>query len=317
MQWQKRRQHRKIYLSGHAGWLFLLNILDGILFHWPVIVHSGENIRFVYDKIDWKSVIFFAAAGIVVIHTLYNLIQCRKKNRKYARQMNTVIAGIVIVLGGNIALMLPVFAGFPIDILAGLINAFFLVYALAQRNLFEVTLLVSETACTVVGFLISVLLFWFLTPYLRSGMEQVLPGREDYYMVIYSAIFMFCVWILMEVWKHVISNTIVRDEAYQAEVLREFNTSVSKSLSMKNVLQELVEVIRKGCHIETVYICIASGEQGYQMMYSNNPLRPFLSDENRQSVNRMDAGKMKNVPVWMSFTIRLNLNPCGNQKSSS
>ena len=76
----------------------------------------------------------------------------------------------------------------------------------------------------------------------------------------------------MEVWKHVISNTIVRDEAYQAEVLREFNTSVSKSLSMKNVLQELVEVIRKGCHIETVYICIASGEQGYQMMYSNNPL---------------------------------------------
>ena len=41
---------------------------------------------------------------------------------------------------------------------------------------------------------------------------------------------------------------------------------------MKNVLQELVEVIRKGCHIETVYICIASGEQGYQMMYSNNPL---------------------------------------------
>ena len=254
------------------GGLFLLNIPDGILFHWPVIVHSGENIRFVYDKIDWKSVIFFAAAGIVVIHTLYNLIQCRKKNRKYARQMNTVIAGIVIVLGGNIALMLPVFAGFPIDILAGLINAFFLVYALAQRNLFEVTLLVSETACTVVGFLISVLLFWFLTPYLRSGMEQVLPGREDYYMVIYSAIFMLCVWILMEVWKHVISNTIVRDEAYQAEVLREFNTSVSKSLSMKNVLQELVEVIRKGCHIETVYICIASGEQGYQMMYSNNPL---------------------------------------------
>ena len=254
------------------GGLFLLNIPGGILFHWPVIVHSGENIRFVYDKIDWKSVIFFAAAGIVVIHTLYNLIQYRKKNRKHARQMNTVIAGIVIVLGGNIALMFPVFAGFPIDILAGLINAFFLVYALAQRNLFEVTLLVSETACTVVGFLISVLLFWFLTPYLRSGMEQVLPGREDYYMVIYSAIFMLCVWILMEVWKHVISNTIVRDEAYQAEVLREFNTSVSKSLSMKNVLQELVEVIRKGCHIETVYICIASGEQGYQMMYSNNPL---------------------------------------------
>ena len=254
------------------GGLFLLNIPGGMLFHWPVIVHNGENIRFVYDKIDWKSVIFFAAAGIVVIHTLYNLIQCRKKNRKHARQMNTVIAGIVIVLGGNIALMFPVFAGFPIDILAGLINAFFLVYALAQRNLFEVTLLVSETACTVVGFLISVLLFWFLTPYLRSGMEQVLPGRENHYMVIYSAIFMFCVWIFMEVWKHVISNTIVRDEAYQAEVLREFNTSVSKSLSMKNVLQELVEVIRKGCHIETVYICIASGEQGYQMMYSNNPL---------------------------------------------
>ena len=29
------------------GGLFLLNIPDGILFHWPVIVHSGENIRFV------------------------------------------------------------------------------------------------------------------------------------------------------------------------------------------------------------------------------------------------------------------------------
>lgn len=121
----------------------------------------------------------------------------------------------------------------------------------------------------------------------------------------------------MEVWKHVISNTIVRDEAYQAEVLREFNTSVSKSLSMKNVLQELVEVIRKGCHIETVYICIASGEQGYQMMYSNNPLhdRSFQMKTDNPLIGW--CGKMKNVPVWMSFTIRLNLNPCGNQKSSS
>ena len=269
---EKRGGVEKYIYPVLLGGLFLINIPEGVLFRWPVIVESGEKFRFVYEEINWRSVIFFAAAGIVLLHTLWNLFQCRKNNRKYTRQMNTIIAGMLIVLAGNIALMFPVFSGFPVDLLAGLINAFFLVYALAQRNLFQLTLLVSETACSVVGFVSSVLLFCFLTPYMKDGLERILPGKENSYMVLYAIIFMICVWLLMVVWKKVISNTIVKDEAYQSDVLREFNTAVASSLSMKNVLQELVEVIRKGCRIETVYICIADGMRGYQMLYSNNPL---------------------------------------------
>ena len=275
------------------GAAFLVNIPDGVFFRWPSIVQMGNRIQFVYDKTDWKTVVLFGITGIVVIHTFWNLIQCRKNNRKYTKQINTVVAGILIVLAGNVALMFPVFTGFPIDILAGMINAFFLVYALAQRNLFEVKLLVSETACTTVGFLISVVLFCFLTPYIQNGLERILPEGENYTMIAYAVIFMICVWCLMEIWKKLISNTIVKDEAFQAEVLREFNTSVSGSLSLNIILQQLVDVIRKGCRIESVYVCIAGGERGYRMMCSNNLLhdRSFCMRKDNPLIHWMEQNE--------------------------
>lgn len=262
----------KLYLFILLG-CFLMNIPSGIFLKWPEIVNSGDGILFVYDM-DWPVIILFSAAGTVLIHTLYNLFRYCKNSRRFAKQVEFVIVGIGVVFCGNLALLLPWFEGFPVDILSGIINAVFLVYALVQKRLFQVTLLVSETICYGVGLVISFILFGFLTPYIEDGLYRLFPNQQRYYMLICALIFMLMVLILAYLWKRVMNNVFIKEELHQSEVLRKFSTSVSKSLSLQDILNQTIAVIRNGCHIKTVYICIyKDSKRGYQAVCSNHPLQ--------------------------------------------
>ena len=155
---------------------FLINIPGGILLKSPELVEKNGVRSFVYD-INLNVCVFFFAAAALLIHMFWILYRLCRKNLNMKRQYEPIIAGILVLFVGNMLIAVPFFTGFPIDLLCGLINAFFLLYALIKRRLFRLQLLASPGLCYAVGLFLSLLLFFNLSPYLQELIGQYAPSR--------------------------------------------------------------------------------------------------------------------------------------------
>ena len=114
---------------------------------------------------------------------------CRR-HPGYRKQIDPILVGILIIFVGNLALAVPVFSGFPIDIVSGLINAVLMLYALTRRRLFQMRRLASDGVCFGVGAVLTVVLFINLSPYLMSYIRMLLPAASEYHVLIFS--FVIC-----------------------------------------------------------------------------------------------------------------------------
>ena len=260
------------------------NIPTGSLLRWPNIIEKDGATLFVYEAIDWKVIILFGAAGFVVLHMFYLLIRAAVKNKNQSNQLQWIFAGIAILFLGNVALMIPAFAGFPIDILAGILNAVCLMYALVRKRLFQLKFLASTELCYGIGLTFSLILFYNFAPYLNSFLRKQFVWKEDYYMLVNVIFYVGLLSILVTVWRAISNNIFVRDDLLQTENLKEFSANISKNLDMQSTAKEIIAVIQKTLKVKHIYICVPNNEgTGYQMLYSNKPLHDrsfFIKNDN-------------------------------------
>lgn len=273
----------RIYLVMLAA-VTLINIPQGALLRWPNIVEKGNSVQFVYDAIDWKVIILFGAAGIVVLHMFYLMISAVLKNKGQLKQIQWIFAGIAILFLGNIALMIPVFSGFPIDILGGILNAFCLMYALVRKRLFQLKFLASTELCYGIGLTFSLLIFYNFAPYLNSFLRETFVWDENYYMLVNVLFYVALLSILVSAWKSISNNVFVREDLLQTENLKEFSANISKNLDLQSTVKEIITVIQKTLRVRHIYICVPNHEgTGYEMLYSNQPLHDrsfFIKNDN-------------------------------------
>ena len=95
-------------------------------------------------------------------------------------QYEPVMMGVLALFFGNAFLGIPFFSGFPIDILSGVVNVFFLFYALIRRRLFRLQMLASPSLCYGVGFLFSVIVFLNVIPYLQKIFHIQMNKRSQH-----------------------------------------------------------------------------------------------------------------------------------------
>ena len=69
---------------------------------------------------------------IFLIYLFMVLVQICKENPNIKVQYEPVMLGVLALFLGNAFLGIPLFSGFPIDILSGVVNVFLLFYALIQ-----------------------------------------------------------------------------------------------------------------------------------------------------------------------------------------
>lgn len=266
-----RRLTAKLYLIIY-GICFLINLPGGFLLAPPVLVESQGKVAFVYDM-NWHAAILFALGSVSVLHIVATLIRSCRRNRHMMRQFKPIVIGIFLLFLGQLALLVPVFKGFPIDILLGLVNAFLILYALIKRRLFQLKLLASEGLCYGVGTLLTFVLFFNLTPYINETLENTFPAAVQYYPLIYSVCFLLTMVFLAYIWRAIVENVFVKEEILQTEHLKNFSSAVSKSLRMTDILDEIITVIQKTIETDGVYICIENKEEGiYETRYSDRPL---------------------------------------------
>ena len=249
---------------------FLINIPGGILLKSPELVEKNGARSFVYD-INLNVCVFFFFAAALLIHMFWILYRLCKKNPNMKRQYEPIIAGILVLFVGNMLIAVPFFTGFPIDLLCGLINAFFLLYALIRRRLFRLQLLASPGLCYAVGLFLSMFLFFNLSPYLQELIGQYAPAR--YYPLFYAVLFLVIYTAFTFFWRQLVNNVFVKEELHQAEKLKEFSLSVSRTLDLKEIMSETIRIIKETMDVDSIYICMQEEPQGpYRALYSDKPL---------------------------------------------
>lgn len=110
-------------------------------------------------------------------------------------------------------------------------------------------------------------------PYITDQLYYRFPGAEEYTVLIFAVLFLVSFWMLVYLWRKIIRNLFVREEAQQTEKIRKYNNQVAKSLHLDEILAETVEVIHDTVECTNIYICIQDQKDGdYQARYSNQPL---------------------------------------------
>lgn len=200
-----------------------------IILRWPDLIRKNGGAHFVYKITPWF-LLFFVVAGITIIQIFITMYRGCRRHPGYRKQIEPILVGILIIFVGNLALAVPVFSGFPIDIVSGLINAVLMLYALTRRRLFQMRRLASDGVCFGVGVVLTVVLFINLSPYLMSYIRMLLPAASEYHVLIFSFVFLISAWLVTVLWKCLMNNVFIKKEIQQSQELKDFSQSVSRTL---------------------------------------------------------------------------------------
>ncbi|WP_312640707.1 HD domain-containing phosphohydrolase [Hydrogenoanaerobacterium sp.] len=251
----------------------LINIKTGFFLAAPELARATNGeVAFIYHP-TWAVSILFILCILVVFRSIVVLIKGSGSNKMTRHQFLPILAGIVIIFLGNVAIMLPLFKGIPLDIASGVLYAMCLFYALYQKRLFRLTLLISRSNCYAIAAIISLFLFVnFIRP-LEQFIQNNLPQLVRYRVLVVALLFSAATQTIYFAMKSFIDRVFVKDEILQAENLKQFSVAVSKSLKVDEILEALVNVIQNTICVKRVYICIAdSKEQNYIFARSTSSL---------------------------------------------
>lgn len=252
---------------------FVINIPSGLFMKWPSIITRNGVSSMVYDEITGFAAVLFLIAGSIGLHVFMMLLKSYRKNHALRSKLTPIILGIIILFLGNLALVLPIFRGFPVDILAGVVNAGFILYSLVKKRLFKLTLMASESVgylfCVLLGFLV----FYTIQPYLELALSVSANDLSTYSLLIYMLTFVAVVSLLFALWKKVISNIFIREEETFNAILKKYSANVAKSLDLNTIFELTVSSIAEATGITHIYMSIPEGAHGnYVMRHSNQSL---------------------------------------------
>ena len=185
-----------------------------------------------------------------------------------------MFAGIACLIFGNTCVMLGWFAGFPIDIVAGVINAICMFYTLYKRRLFRLNLLVSRRSSYVIAGMLSIILFANLVGTFQNILfEHFGLITKNYYVLVIAVAFTIVTAIIYTMLKKFIDAIFIKEEIQQSDSLKEFSNYVSKTLQVNEIVGAMGEIILKCVETKQVYICLLDDNGDYSIEYSSSPLR--------------------------------------------
>ena len=249
-----------------------VNISTGAFLAHPVLKMTEGELRFVYAP-TWTVGILFVFFVVVAVHVLYVLVKSSRNNELIRKQFTPIVFGIMIMFAGHLFIIFSIFQGFPTDVLSGVINAFCIFYALYKRRLFKLTLLVSRGICYFITLGLAILIFSNVIHFMEKMIQTYLPRFARYDVLIIAVFFTLAILLIYYGIKKFIDNVFIKEEIVRAENLKKFSYSVSKSLRIEEILEELVSVIQRTIGVKKVYVCVADSSTGeFTVAHSTSPL---------------------------------------------
>lgn len=250
--------------------LFIINVRTGMFIQYPTIVQNNGMIVFRYDMTYMVLVLFLVIAWIL-LHCIKVLRDYLKVEPSAKKSIAPILYGVCAIVIGHILIMLPWFRTFPIDIVSGVINAAFMFYALTQKHLFQLKQLGSNTVYYGLGLILTTVLFYNLSPMVLQFCGIFFEEQTIHYYLMFSIIFIVAFYLVSQLWNLIINNVFIKDETDYAQRIKEFSNNISNTLSVDEILNYFVEMIKEIDMNTNIYICLRNGHQ-YKACFSNQPL---------------------------------------------
>ncbi|MDY3251089.1 MAG: diguanylate cyclase, partial [Candidatus Choladocola sp.] len=268
---EKRKYCRNFWLIFFSV-CYVINLFTEFFIPTPQVhVSDAGTTVFVYTY-PWPIYIIFGICVVILIQISYLFFRCCRGDILVFRQLRPVLIGIGFVVLGNGISTLGVFAGIPVDIISGVVFVYFLFYALYKKRMFKLTLLLSKGNCYALSILISGVIFYYLIAPIRKWITKYLHLNETYTLLLIALLIVICVYLLYIIMKQFLDTLFVKEEQIQAETIKEFSYSVSRTLQKETILSELADVIQRTTGTERIYICINNGEGEFVLEKTASPL---------------------------------------------
>ncbi|TAH75064.1 MAG: diguanylate cyclase [Anaerolineaceae bacterium] len=274
--------------------LNIINISKGFFLSAPNVHISPEGKPYFVYSYTWPVVLFFGIMTAIVINMLYILMKASRQNQTIKKQFTPIVLGILVLFLGHVFILLPTFRGFPTDILSGVINAFFMFYALYKRKLFQLKMIMSKGSCLVISAILSYFIFFHLIDPLNKFINNkyaISINQNIWLVAILITLVTGSIYAFMQFLFHLM---FIRDEIIQADSLKDFSYKVSKTLNVQEILRELVSVIQNTIYVKNIKIYISNNKKApYEIVHNtklsdkpdlkvsrNNILAKWLEDHN-------------------------------------
>lgn len=285
----KKRCWSRLWFVLSVGMIVINMVTNGFFMAPPKKVMENGAEVFIYET-SLVVILPFVIMAIIVVQICKMLFAYSKSNEMVKSEILPIVAGIACLFFGNLATAFSFMKGFPIDILSGLLNAILMFYALYQKRLFRLTLLVSRSCCYVIAACLGVLVFGNAIPQVEAFIAKYLKTYTGYTSLMIAITFSLSVLLFYALIKQFVDRVFAKEELMQAERLKIFSTEIAKTLDVDEILQKLIDTTRQMITVSKIYVCIKNYEnEEFVIEKSSSPL------DERNMTLRMDNP----IVVWL------------------
>lgn len=235
--------------------VFLINLPTGLILKWPSLEVNNKTTLFVYDDITLYVLLFFLPVLPILLNTIYLMYKDMQTNKKGRTKVYPLILGVLILLIGNIFVLTPIFRGFPIDILSGVLNILCFMYVLIQKRLLKPKMITSNNIAYLFSTVLGFSIFYVSYPFVSNLLSTNHINNENYtwFYLLYYALVSAIFYLL---WYFVVNKIALKDEEYQDALLKEYSSNISKSLDIDSVVNHTINTIRYATGTTNIYVGI-------------------------------------------------------------
>lgn len=267
--------HRFTKQKGHfmpilwAAGTLVIDILTcfGIFLKPPMMVirENGEKL-FTYEMnlLILIPLLFILCMGVAVGFMIAGT--AREKGFKTPGLIPIMIGASCIVVGN----MVQIIPGnvFPWDTLGGIAFAVLIVWALYNKRMFRLNLLVSRSVLMGLSLLLCALMASFYVEPVKDFLCSKLGLSESLAITAVSLLFSLTLflfyWLIGK-----ITDVLFTREEQQGRVLKQFSMEIIKTLSTKEITQRMTDIICEELPVEKVFVFLRS-DDSFVLKYSSD-----------------------------------------------
>ena len=266
---EKNNRGKYLWIAFHSA-LFVLNCITGLFVPEPIVVTTNGTAQFIYEY-TWHIYILLVCILPCLVQLILVINRHCKGNRIAFQQLSPIIWGIGILLLGHVAATLPFFKGFPLDIVSGVVNVLFVFYALYNKRLFKMTVLLSKANYVAFSVAAGGIAAFRLAP-----LQKHLPERFDLdqttSVIILAAALLLIVLGVYGVITLVHNFVFVRNERQRQALIGQLGDEVNHIFSVSEILQNMTDVVLQTTQIERMAVFIRQADGDFRVEHTTNPL---------------------------------------------
>lgn len=225
--------------------ILFANVFTGWFLAPPeAVMQPDGSAAFVYGNFTFGTYIMYAVFAVfssAILWHVYGCIRCRSLTKSQALPISI---GTIAMIFGQIAVLLPVFAGIPLDIVAGVFFAIACFISLYNKHLFPLTLAFSRRSYTLVTMMATVLFCCMFADDLAVGLRS-LPEPVGGHTVTTVVILVVALsMVIYEVCDKLSNSLFLKDQTSRSEGLKDFQERISRSLSVAEISEQYCSQIR-------------------------------------------------------------------------